>query len=38
MNGRLPPEIRLANKALIQRFEAKIKATIGRVWGEDAAG
>ncbi len=27
-----------ANKALIQRFEAKIKATIGRVWGEDAAG
>ena len=27
-----------ANKALLLRFEAKIKATIGRVWGEDAAG
>ena len=26
-----------ANKALIQRFEAKIKATIGRVWGEEEA-
>ena len=25
-----------ANKQLIARFEAKIKATINRVWGEEA--
>ena len=37
--GEIEEEQRLvdASKALIQRFEAKSKAAISRVWGEDAA-